>query len=358
MDKNEKPGIFPQKDSIRAIDIKRRVDEGSFCIQPDFQRSDVWTTALKSKLIESALLGMPIPQIFTVETRVNGSIREDVVDGQQRLMTFMQYIAGDFKLSRLQWMTKCSGKRFAELDSEDQATIKEYSFSVVKITKDSTPDLKYDLFERLNRGSVALNKQEIRDCIFHGGLINLVKELTVYEPFDIIARTQLTENQLKRRFNEELVLRFLAMYHDQFKKYRRPVSTFLDKFADEFQDNTAYFDGWKQIFKQTITLIRDIYGNLPFINPAIPQKENMPFNIAMYDCMMHVYSTIDPRVATKYLSKLKDVPQVLAKESSEFASTVSTTPDATSQGLLSTSTPEKVKRRIELFTEAVNKVIG
>jgi len=122
--------------------------------RPGFQRGYVWDRGRASRLIESILLQVPIPLIYTAEEEDG---REVVIDGQQRLLTFFGYIDGifpdghnrPFKLSGLQILSDLNNKAFSDLDSESRRDFERYTIPVIKISRRSNSDVKFEIFYRL-----------------------------------------------------------------------------------------------------------------------------------------------------------------------------------------------------------------
>lgn len=222
---------------------------GDIDIHPEFQRIFRWKAPQKSRLIESILLGIPIPPIF-VSQREDGVW--DVIDGVQRLSTILEftgnYVDEDghrkpgFVLLGGEYLNEMEGFAWesaqADFSTQQEAPIPEIEgdyapekvqadapqvfddvlrrdFKRAKldfriITKGSDASAKYDLFQRLNSGSV-LSPQEARNCLMvmiNREMFKLVQELASEEPFG--ASIQLSERQEEQAYSQELVLRFFA----------------------------------------------------------------------------------------------------------------------------------------------------
>lgn len=198
--------------------------EGGLDVHPEFQRFFRWTIVQKSKLIESILLGIPIPSIF-VSQRKNGVW--DVVDGSQRLSTLFEFVGilRDANNNLIPASTLVSTKYLPSLEgmkwenpennnlefSQDLKFIfkrEKIDFKIVK--RESDEDVKFELFQRLNTLGSQLSDQEVRNCIlvminpeFYKWLTNLSR----YDPFlEVIS---LADRLIDEQFNVELVLRFI-----------------------------------------------------------------------------------------------------------------------------------------------------
>lgn len=199
--------------------LVKRLRKGDIRI-PEFQRSYVWSHAEASRLIESLLLGLPVPGIFL--SREPTTNRLLVIDGQQRLRTLQFFYDGFFnpgredKTRRIFGLTKVQ-KQFEALtynDLSERDRIKlDDSIIHATVVKQESPKKDnssiYHIFERLNNGAKKLAPQEIRVAIYHGKLTKLIKQLNeVYSWRAIFGQKN---NRLK---DQELILRFLALFYE------------------------------------------------------------------------------------------------------------------------------------------------
>lgn len=196
-------------------------------IHPEFQRFFRWSSEQKSKLIESLLLGIPVPQIF-VSQREDGTW--DVIDGLQRLSTIFELmgILEDEKgkllppliLDKTKYLPALEGKYWepGEDDEDESKTIgpkarlliKREKFDVSIILQESDKKSKYELFQRLNTGGSSLSPQEVRNCILvmiNREMYVWLRNLANYQNFkDAIS---LTDRAVEEQYDMELALRFI-----------------------------------------------------------------------------------------------------------------------------------------------------
>jgi uncharacterized protein with ParB-like and HNH nuclease domain len=186
--------IYSDQGNLEVRSLNSKKIDGDLILQPDFQRGFVWDSSKCSRLIESALLGIPIPMIYLSE-EIDG--KEYVIDGQQRLTAFFSFIDGhypkdnaedakDFKLDHLKSFPQLNGKFFRDLPKELQKKINSYKIITITFKKESDPNLKFEMFERLNTGSVQLNDQELRNCVYRGKYNKLLFRLSQYNDFQKI----------------------------------------------------------------------------------------------------------------------------------------------------------------------------
>ena len=218
---------FIPKDS--DIDgLYRYYQKGRLLIQPNYQRKYVWDAKKASLLIESILMNIPIPIVYLAATQDE---KINVIDGQQRLTSIFSFIDGKFpdgkvfKLTGLKVLTELKGKTFKDLEESLQNKISDYSIRTITFTADSDPELQYEIFSRLNTGSVALNSQELRNCIYRGEFNEFIKELAA--DTDYLALLGL-KTPHKRMTDVELVLRFVSFYKNSYINYKSPIKMFLN----------------------------------------------------------------------------------------------------------------------------------
>ncbi len=251
-------------------------------IHPEFQRFFRWTSVQKTNLIESIILGIPLPSIFVSQGK-NGVW--DVVDGLQRLSTVFQLV-GILKgvddklvaplvlngtkylpsLNGLQWENKEDGSK--SLSSDIQLSIKRSKISVNIILKESDQNAKYDLFQRLNTGGSELSPQEVRNCLLlmvNKKMFGWLRELSQYDSFKTV--TGLSERPLEESYDVELVLRFMVLYDMDINGLEKigDVGSFLtDQITILAQKKKFNYRINEQIFKKTFDALVDSVGENAF----------------------------------------------------------------------------------------------
>jgi len=265
-----------------------RVDKGKIEVRADFQRKYVWEhkPIIKSRLIESVLLDVPIPAIYTADDE--DTRKELVIDGQQRVLTFHGFKNNKFKLKGLTILKELNGYYFKELSDLKDEVIKRLSdklgdlqdrfcdrpIRIIKILKESHPDIKFEIFERLNRGSVKLNDQELRNCIYRGNFNELVKELTKNKDF---LRLQNLDEPHKRMDDAERILKFFAFCDKSERNYKAPLKKFLNEYM-ELKRNIKEDEKEEKrnLFKKCVELCQTVFGNVAYkrVFPGEEEDEN------------------------------------------------------------------------------------
>ncbi|HXT18707.1 MAG TPA: DUF262 domain-containing protein [Gemmatimonadaceae bacterium] len=237
--------------SVELLASKMR--NGDFVV-PAYQREFTWEDQRKSRFLESLIMGLPIPFLFFWESPETGKL--EVVDGSQRLRTIEEFVLGDFCLGELEQLSLTSGLRFADLPESRQRKIKNRSIRGIVLNEHADEQSRFDLFDRINTGSKAANKAEVRRGALGGPFLNLVIELAQYPAFTELA--PVSEKQEKEREREELVTRFFA-YSDGLAGYKDRVSPFLyaysKKMNAEFEANPPLAEQYRQRFISTLEFV-------------------------------------------------------------------------------------------------------
>jgi hypothetical protein len=195
---------------------------------PQFQRHYVWTLTQASKFIESLLLGLPVPGIFL--SKVKDSNKMEIIDGQQRLKTLQFFYEGLFKGKefKLTGVTdQYDTATYKSLNPEDRQILDDSIIHITIIKQDEPRDDDssiYYIFERLNTGGTLLRPQEIRACVYHGELNDLLSNLELNSDWQIIYGKP--DDRLK---SQETILRFFSFLF-YFEKYEKPLKEFLNQY--------------------------------------------------------------------------------------------------------------------------------
>ncbi len=265
--------------------LVKRINTNAIYI-PSFQRSFVWNIYRASRFIESLLLGLPVPAIFL--SKELDSNKMLVIDGQQRLRTLQYFYNGvfspldrTFKLRGVQ--KRYEDKTYDTLSEDDRMRLDDSIIHAIVVKQESpetdeenmaSPSSAYHIFERLNTGGVLLQPQEIRSCIYHGRLIELLEQLNSFAEW-----RKLFGNISSRMRDRELILRFLALYRHS-NHYSKPMKEFLNRFAYRYRNlDNATAQAFTSIFEKTAKLIFDTIGSKAF-------KTTAAVNAALFDSIM------------------------------------------------------------------------
>ncbi len=225
----EQRALITESKDLSIRELHLQVIEEELKLNPSFQRQYVFDDIKASRLIESLLMDVPLPTIYLSQ---EADKTNEVIDGQQRLTSFIRYSNNEFPLKKLTVFKELNGKLFKDLPKEIKGKIQKSTLRCIIVKSNSNPEIKFDIFERLNSGSIHLNKQELRNCIFRGRYSNLLREL-VTEP-DWLRLIGAKEPH-KRMLDCEMILRFFAFYHGS-NTYTTPMNKFLNNEANAYQN--------------------------------------------------------------------------------------------------------------------------
>lgn len=212
-------------------------------LRPAFQRNLVWNQRQKSYLVDSILRGLPVPEVYLQSlTDAEGLERLIVVDGQQRISTCVQFIAGELRLDDDSDLdARWRGRAFSELEDELKARFRSFKFIVRELPASLSESMLRDIFLRLNRTVEALEPQELRHAAFGGPFLALVEragdalvlnELGVFSPKDYL-----------RRRNDEFVSEvFFALYLGAFPNKKEGLDDLYLTFERQGMSDQASAD--------------------------------------------------------------------------------------------------------------------
>ena len=278
---------YPADYTLEVLHQKWSKDEIKI---PKFQRSFVWTQTQSSKLIESFLIGLPVPAIFLYTERRSQDYL--VIDGQQRLRTIFDYFNGKFDsekdgkrpIFRLKGLNERSiyrGKSYEELPDLDKRMLQNSilrAFIVKQLDPDDDTSM-YHIFERLNTGGTMLVSQEIRNCVYQGEFSTFLDEINTLNCWRTILGKQVTDS---RKRDVELILRFFALRN--YGEYKSPMKEHLNKFMRRNVNPTQEeLLALRRVFEDTCSSVVSNLGEKPF-------HVRTGLNAAVFDSVMVSFS--------------------------------------------------------------------
>jgi len=258
--------IVAQPYDFSVQDLVDKIKNEDIDLRPSYQRNYVWETNDKkenkrSRLIESLLLNIPIPVIYFAEQEE--TLKYEVIDGQQRLKTFLDYLNDGFELRDLEIRSDVNGHKYSELSQRDKDEIRKRSIRAIVILNESDEEVKYEVFERLNLGSVQLTPQEIRNNTLRGTFNTLLKDLAKNPKFQEMLSLRLKKDA-KNMAHEELVLRFFAYYYRDLKR-ANSLSYFLTDFMKEKRNiSSTEALSFRVLFESTVNQLYKYLGKNAF----------------------------------------------------------------------------------------------
>lgn len=302
--------VFTQKADYLLSSLRDMVDEGDIVPNPDYQRDYVYNDRQASRLVESVLMGIPIPTIYLCEEDDN---THSVIDGQQRITSLVRYLKNEFALSGLQELNELNGKCYKDLPKDIQKKLKSSSLSTISLLKQSS-DLKYEIFARLNQGAVKLNPQELRNCIYRGPFNNMLGSIASSNPH----LKGLFHDDNNRRAYQERILRFFALrnYQDYQSSMLKTMNSYMEKHRNDGEDDIK---AAKTLFNNTIDIIKQVLGNDAFM--AFDRNKGTileKFSGSVYDSIIIPFSFFDKHSLIVNSDKIREAILKVKMEDEEY----------------------------------------
>ena len=230
---------------------------------PDYQRDLVWSDEHQSRFIESIFLGLPIPYLLVADVRPEKDQQEDlarleIIDGTQRIRTLDRFIKNELKLCGLKKLESLNNFKFSDLTLPRQRRFNRATIRMIVLTDKADEEMRRDMFERINDGSIALSEMEIRRGIFSGPFMDLLEELVKEEKF--ITLCPLSDVSRHKREPEEFVLRFFA-YLNNYKNFGKNVYLFLNTYFKKHNNDEIDKDTMSAEFHQMLDFIEKYFPN-------------------------------------------------------------------------------------------------
>ena len=334
-------------------------------LRPEYQRRLRWDQKKKSKLIESFIMNVPVPPIFLYETALG---RFEVMDGQQRLNTIVEYLQNRFELKGLEIWPELNGRRFLDLPALVARGLERSKISAIILVSDSSDeaetsiDLRAQVFDRINSGGERLNAQELRNSLYHGPFNDLIVELSAWRTFtdtwgipphhqndrgEKEESPELKANNLyKRMIDTEIVLRYFAFRSP--KNVRGSVQSMLTETMKRHRNiDNEKKESMRATYKKVFSACLDVYGDQCFkIEGA---DGSLKLSRPLYDAqMVAIY---------RHRDRIEDILQ--ASATIRRATTKATSPKSESYPLIvgRANTADAIKKRCRLISKIIEDAI-
>ncbi len=228
--------IFVENKPFSLKQIVDLIEFGDIELTPNFQRNFIWDKTRQSRLIESILLGLPLPSIYLSQYEDG---RLTIVDGLQRLSTIRAFFKDELTLSNLEYLEEGNGKKYSQLEKVlSPLRVRRFGQTQIMcfvIDYRSPSQLKFDLFRRLNTGGKPLNNQEIRNCLSRPEVQEILLEMVSLNSFGLATGWSVKDARMDAR---EAALRFICFcekYTDSTPvgDYNGDMESTLDFFIDD-----------------------------------------------------------------------------------------------------------------------------
>ncbi len=305
-----------------VFELKRKYDSDNkrIILDSDFQRESVWKPIQKAELIESILMGLPLPIFYFNQDKLGKLI---VVDGRQRLTALFEFMSNEWGLKGLKVLKELNGDMFKDLTPVVQAQIEDYQIQA-HVIQPPTPDrIKFDIFERVNRAGTQLNKQEIRNALYQGDSTILLNKIVKTSEFSNATDEAFKYNA--RMKDKYLVLRFLAFelyFNGKLLKdnekyvYKNDIDELLGLSMEYINSPTN--EEIDELFNLTIKALKNSYDILGENAFRMIQTDGSrsPINMNVFEVLMHLMCKL-PENGKKHMEKIRSMVTEM-KNSYEF----------------------------------------
>lgn len=306
-------------------DVISRLENNEIVLDPDYQRNYVWDNKKASLLVESILLNVPIPVIYVAE---DDDSKWNVVDGLQRLNSLKRFFNDEFKLNGLGVIKELEQLKYSELNPTASRILKNGILRIIKIFRESHPEIKYDIFMRLNRGAIKLTEQELRNCLYRGSLNNLLKDLITNDKFMKMLGLKAPH---KRMNDAEIILRYFAIsdnfdeQQNQLKNYSGKMKSFLNKYMNQNKNiSDVKINELSNKFNSTIEKIFIVFGDKAFRRIYQDNTYDKKLNRAIMDFILNSFEKYEKEILLRQKDKIIDLLKNLPIVDNTFMETLTT----------------------------------
>jgi len=272
-----------------VFEVCRRIDDGMYILDPDFQRDFVWPLDKQSKLIESLLMRIPLPVFYLAESS-DGKII--VIDGLQRLTTISRFLNNLFALRNqaLEAENKnFSGKKFSDLSIKLKNRLEDTKL-IIYILDEKVPErARLDIFERVN-GGTPLSRQQMRNCMHCGPATKLLKKLANEKVFLDATGGGLNKNNMRDR---EVINRYFAFKLIGLNNYNGDMDDFLATVLKKMNKMDEHeLSKLEGDFKNSMCICHSIWGEHAFRRLLPGQTRRSVINAALFDVLSQIFGKI------------------------------------------------------------------
>ena len=336
----------------------KRIEQKTIKLDPDYQRRHRWSAETSSRLIESLILNIPIPIVFIsqdvdVDEEATNGARYTVIDGQQRLTAVFEFMKNKLSLEGLETLSELNGAYYKDLPPFLTRRLEERTIKCLRIDSTVDAQVKFDIFERLNTGSIKLESQELRNVTARGPFNDVLKDLAKKSYFrrliQVDDKSPDESAKVKKMEDVELVLRFFALRYEGHEKIKKGFKEFLTVSQNELNKlDAAEIESRVQHFEGYMEFLLEVMGPQAFSkwrNDAGTMKKMSNFNAAVYDAVAIGLASAVP------LAELQARKGELADKLNEARSILFSQPIFFDSISGSVNDSAKVAKRISMFAE-------
>lgn len=247
----------PRPVTYTLTDFLQWRENGSLQISPKFQRRGVWTPKQRSYFIDTILREMPshpiyLRNVYDLDTR---KVRHEVVDGQQRLRSVLDFYDGKYAIST-NLNTPYKGHRFSKLPKDRQLAIMKYEFTCETFEAITDQEV-YEVFRRMNSFSSPLTKQELRHGRFFGYFSQACEGLAMEHLEFWRSNKIVSERNIARMLEVQFTSSLLIQQIDGLQNLNDSIDEFYDQYDDAFPHKAEH----EKRFRATIDQVTETFGD-------------------------------------------------------------------------------------------------
>lgn len=315
--------------------LVKKIDKNIIKLDPEYQRKHRWSEEVSSRLIESLILNIPVPTVYLsqdldVDEEDEDIPRYSVIDGQQRLTAIYKFMKNDLALVGMDVLSPLNNSYYRDLPPFLSRRLEERTIKCLRIDSTVDTQVKYDIFERLNTGSVRLEAQELRNAIYRGPFNNLIKKLAKDQNFmrlnQIDLKNPSKNKKVQKMEDVELVLRYFALQDNNDKKMKKGFKQFLSDRMEELNNSTdEELAAYEQNFQMVMKLIIEKFGEEAFAKYKLKSDNSTliqmsKFNAAVYDALSIAIASEIKKGQLEITSELTEEFRELFKNTDFFES--------------------------------------
>lgn len=340
--------IRVEQRSVNLGTLLGMLREKQIIFDTEYQREPgLWKDVEKSRLIESVLLGLPLPSFFFSE-RSESEYEWEVIDGLQRLCTFREFfIDGTLKLRGLQFMTAHEGKSYSDFLPREKWRMEMLNLNLNIVTRQTPEPVKYILFNRINSAGYVLTRQEMRHALLRGIPAQTVKDLAESEEFTTATRP----TKFKRMADRELVARYFAFHLLQPYEGNQELNEFIFRGMEYLKQLSAEeLEKECSLFREVMRTADIIFFKKAFRKPSEDSPRLNPICKALFDAVTVSLAELTQEQRRTLEEKAEEFYETFVKEYRE---------SKTFEQDLTTGTAQKatVKRRRDTLDKIICKVL-
>lgn len=344
---SEYKSVRVTKKDFSLYELFRKYKNKKLVLDVDFQRRYVWKLSQKNELIESIMMGLPLPIFYFKQDQQAVYV---TVDGKQRLSAIFQYMDDEYPLKDLKIMRHLNGKKYSDLVDEYgiyQSQLEDYQIYAHVILPPTPDKILFNIFDRVNRGGTKLNKQEIRNALYNGLALKVIYEITQDDKF--ITATSIRPENDDRMKGSYLLTRFWAFLllrnqelqlEEKSYVYKGDMDDLLAKTLQQLNKSEEKCQELKDITLSCLENAAFIFKSGAFRRDAKPSN---PINMNIFETAMYL------------IYRLKDCTFLTESVKNGFYNTYAS--DEYKKYInRGGSTPEYVKGRFDLMDELAENI--